>query len=118
MNNKPGGMDQRNHPRHDASIEVDYATYSPYHVRRITNISRGGLFIRTQDILPVGTEIEISFRLPNHTKPIQSRVRVMWTYRQPASVAMNSSGMGVQFLQIQDDDKAAIQAFITNVSEA
>lgn len=111
-NNPKSGPEQRKHTRIDSSMSVDYSTYSPYHIRRITNISKGGVFIRTQEIFPVGTVMDISFRLPEEEQQIQSKVRVIWTYRQPSTVSMNSSGMGVQFIEINDDDMRRIQAFI------
>src|SRR5689334_272539 len=88
----------RTHKRVATSLEVDYSTYTPYQIRRITNISKGGVFIRTQEIIPVGTVLDISFQLPTREDPIQSKVKVMWTYRQPSTVNLNSSGLGVQFL--------------------
>ena len=112
MSEKGSGKDLRQHKRVDASLHVDYSTYSPYHIRRITNISNGGVFIRSQEIFPIGTVMDISFRLPDEDKDIQTKVKVIWTYRQPATVSMNSSGMGVQFLEIADGDMKRIQAFI------
>jgi uncharacterized protein (TIGR02266 family) len=111
----PKGAELRKAERIDSSIDVDYSTYSSYHIKRITNISKGGVFIRTQDIFPVGTVMEIRFRLPKLDHQIQSKVKVMWTYRQPASVNLNSSGMGVGFLEISDADKNAIQSFIDQI---
>lgn len=102
----------REHARIPTSLEVDYSTYTPYHIRRITNISKGGVFIRTQEIIPVGTVLDISFQLPNRSTPIKSKVKVMWTYRQPSTVNLNSSGMGVQFVEVAAKDVRDIQEFI------
>ncbi len=112
---KKDGREKRKATRVPASLEVDYSTYTPYDLRRIINISQGGVYIRTQELLPVGSELEIRFNLPNYNRPINSKVKVMWTYRQPSVIEMNSSGMGVQFLQIADQDLQAIEEFIEQI---
>jgi uncharacterized protein (TIGR02266 family) len=104
--------ERRRDDRIDTSIDVDYSTYSSYHLRKITNVSKGGLYIRTQEPPPVGTDLEVRFKLPDQKRELNLSVKVAWTYKQPETVALNSSGMGVQFNNISDEDLKTVIAFV------
>src|SRR5262245_16912682 len=92
--------DRRDNTRVGTDIEVDLGSYSRYQLQRsanISNVSAGGVFIRTRDPQPVGTILHIRFLLPGEKNPVQCSAQVRWVYHQPASVSLNSSGMGLQF---------------------
>lgn len=74
--------------RRDCKIPVYYATYDRVYSNYIKNISRNGLFIKTQRPLFVGEEILMTFRLKGFDKPIKIKGEVAHATR---------AGIGVEF---------------------
>jgi uncharacterized protein (TIGR02266 family) len=62
------------------------------------NLSEGGLFIRTNAVLPVGSQINIEIELPQRT--VQQSGEVMWAIKVPDHQKdILVCGMGIRFLQ-------------------
>ncbi len=64
----------------------------------IVNMSTGGMFIESSNLLPVDTLLKVELMLPGKT-PITCKARVAWT-NGPHSLKKHSLpyGMGLQFL--------------------
>ncbi len=71
--------------------------------RRIVlpNLSSRGMFINTPEYYPEGATLKISFRLPRSGILVQTRGQVRH--------CMIGLGIGVEFLEISEDDQQAIQ---------
>ena len=80
--------EKRSISRRDCKIPVYYATYDRVYSNYIRNISRNGLFIKTQRPLFVGEEILMTFRLKGFDKPIKIKGEVIHATR---------AGIGVEF---------------------
>ena len=80
--------EKRSFGRKDCKIPVYYATYDRVYSNYIQNISRSGLFIKTQRPLFVGEEILMTFRLKGFDKPIKIKGEVAHATR---------AGIGVEF---------------------
>ena len=80
--------EKRSFTRRDCKIPVYYATYDRVYSNYIKNISRNGLFIKTQRPLFVGEEILMTFRLKGFDKPIKIKGEVAHATR---------AGIGVEF---------------------
>ena len=65
--------DKRNTLRKNCDIMVSYANDSRVYTNSISNISRSGLFIETQQPLAKGEEIIMTFRLDGFDKPLKIR---------------------------------------------
>jgi type IV pilus assembly protein PilZ len=96
-------------PRYQVDIPVDYETRDLFLGSRVTNISRGGLFIRTDNPLPVQTEVSLSLHLPQDEGVIQARGRVVWNYDVPKNSFHVVSGMGIKFIDLTSDQRARIE---------
>ena len=64
---------------------------------RSRNLSRGGMFIETDEPLPPETEVALEFGLPDGHSPIAPTAQVIWS---GDSEAGDSRGMGLQFLAL------------------
>jgi uncharacterized protein (TIGR02266 family) len=71
---------------------------------RPQDLGRGGVAIRTMDPLPIGTEIELTFRLPGSSTDISASGRIAWSDRRV--------GMGVQFEKLTTDAQHVLSAFL------
>lgn len=105
---------ERKAPRYVAKLRV---TYGPDPQLLLTdysvNVSTGGLFIETLNLLPLGTILNIEFILPEKKTTIRTEGKVAWVnhpemIKNPALPV----GMGLQFLNISFDDMNAIREFI------
>ena len=77
------------------------------------NMSTGGVFIETDNILPVDTLLMLKFKLPGNDTIITCNARVAWTneaghlrkYSIPA-------GMGLQFLDLSLENMYVIRDYL------
>jgi len=89
--------------------ELTNSSSGPSRVRRhMANISTGGMFIMTEERLRAGTRMVVRFELPNKHRVIAvSRV----------SYAREGIGVGVEFLNLDNDDLEEIQAYIDSLKQ-
>lgn len=88
-----GGRDteRRGGLRVEASLAVQYQSVDELVGAYTENISRGGMFVRTTDLLPVGAVVRVSVTLPTEAEPVSAAARV---------THVESAGMGVEFLDV------------------
>jgi len=91
--------------------------YGPYQKKILTdyciNMSTGGVFVETSMVLPEGTELTVKFKLPHTDTLIIAKARVAWI-NSPLELkeSTNSSGMGLQFLDLSIRDIHHIQTYL------
>ncbi|MEE8408214.1 MAG: PilZ domain-containing protein [Myxococcota bacterium] len=76
----------------------------------VLDLSQGGAFLRSDLLLEVGEEVEVTFRLPGEIRQIRARARVAWATRQ--SDHKGVAGMGLEFVDVGAQDRSAIAAFV------
>jgi uncharacterized protein (TIGR02266 family) len=95
--------------RMDASVDLESETN--FFTGFSTDISEGGLFVATVDLLPIGSEIDLRFTLPSG-RSVDVHGVVRWRRevndRQPEIFP----GMGVQFRALEPAAASAIQQFV------
>jgi uncharacterized protein (TIGR02266 family) len=74
----------------------------------ILNLSRSGLFVRTDIQPPLDAELSLRFYLPGYPKQLEVAGRAVWIQNTSNSLP----GMGVQFDNIPQLDKKLLQAFV------
>lgn len=78
------------------------------HAGRTKNISLGGMFVETAEVLPVQTTIQIRFRVPTQPEPIDVTGEVRWVERGSPG---QSPGMGIRFHGLRARDVWALNRF-------
>ena len=73
------------------------------------DLSQGGAFLHSDLLLEIGDELEVTFGLPDEIRPIRARARVAWTTRGDAT---GKAGMGLEFIDLTDEARAAIERFV------
>lgn len=108
-------IDRRCGIRHSARVKVKCAaglqeTITDYTV----NLSTGGLFLATSNILPVDTRLLIEFTVPVRPTPICCKARVAWI-NDPEKLLKKDMppGMGLQFIDISLSDVDAIREYLS-----
>jgi uncharacterized protein (TIGR02266 family) len=102
---------RRQHSRHDVEIEVTMESESNFYMGLTENLSEGGLFIATHVLKPLGTQIEVSFKLPDVAEAIKVTGTVRWL-REYSPTSDTSPGMGVRFEQIDHHQIEHIRQFL------
>jgi uncharacterized protein (TIGR02266 family) len=106
----------RKAPRYLASLRVQYQcgddpnrVLSNYSV----NLSTGGIFIETADLLPIDCPLSIEIILPEGGRIIQCSGRVAWQ-NHPESIKNQSLpvGMGLQFINLSLEEMDSIRQYI------
>jgi uncharacterized protein (TIGR02266 family) len=74
-----------------------------------SNISISGMFIQTASPKDKGTQVQVTFTLPNKVR-VACLTEVAWV--RPFSGKNSSPGMGLRFVEIDAASKEAIEKFI------
>ena len=99
---------QRKHPRSPTELECSIKTGDIGLDTKIFNISEEGAFVEM--IIPPdsGSNLELTFELPDTGHTISTEVNVQWT----ASIRQKGPlGIGVRFLEIEEKDRDLIRDF-------
>ena len=82
----------------------------------LLDISVGGVFLATEEYFEMGSELVLDFQLSQEKARISCRGRVAWINRKDNFKNHTSSGMGIEFVEIQKLDILSIQAWVRNDS--
>ena len=85
-----------------------------------TDLSDGGVLIQTETLLPVGTKLELIFKLPNSIKLIEVSGEVAWVNESQHDQDPDKliPGMGVKFINLDPESKKYIIDFIKTIRES
>jgi type IV pilus assembly protein PilZ len=106
----------RVHPRAPIELKVAYQRVNAFFADYSRDISKGGMYIKTDNPLPVGTELQFQITLPRRPQALLLEGRVMWINDGGANAkpAIPQHGMGIQFIW---HDDGARETFETVVEE-
>jgi len=109
INDNNRRLEDRQHLEVQVGLLADYQFYTGYS----HNISTGGLFVGTHDILPVGSIFHVTFRIPgvDHVFSCEAEVRWSRTYDGGTTETVEP-GMGIRFLDLSELELGLINAFI------
>jgi uncharacterized protein (TIGR02266 family) len=95
--------DKREHSR--AAVNADFQTVDEFVSEYVSNISKGGVFIRAKDPIPVGTEVDLKFSvwIGDDHHMVEGLGRVVHN-----NSLNGQTGMGVTFTELTDESRALI----------
>ncbi len=104
---------RRSKDRLDVEVEVGLLADYQFYTGFSQNISAGGLFIATHDILPNGSVFHMTFRIPgvDHLFSCDAEVRWSRTY-DGGTLDEMQPGMGVRFVDLSDLEIGLINGYI------
>ena len=105
----------REHHRYEVSIPIDCSTRDVFVSNQVCNISRGGLFIRSDAPLPIDAEVSLVLRLPETGQCIRATGRVVWNYDMQKGTTHIVPGTGIRFLDIAASDRAALEELLAGL---
>ena|SRR3989338_9319581 len=128
MNRQSIDDDRRLSPRAEAHVQVVFkvplrrmerkkSTEEAFQTFYSENISEGGVFLRTEKPLKVGTMLDLHFSLPNSPRMIYAKGKVIWTVESRQPDPEKPMGMGVQFIEIVDEFRGIIRDYVVEQLE-
>ena len=106
--------DNRKHERTSAIIKVNYSSSGALKMDYAQNISRGGLFLATNNPFDLGQEIELHLRTPGKKEPVAVPGVVRWIGERGTPP---TRGIGIQFKFDQPQVKEQIDQMIEALDE-
>ncbi len=90
-------------------VLVEYTSIDDFLADYTSNVSLGGMFIGTDQPLPIGTRFRLRFRLPERAKTVETFGEVRWVIPVGEST---DAGMGIRFDELAPTDQKAIELFL------
>jgi hypothetical protein len=108
--------ENRQHQRGKVSWSVTIQTEEGSIERATYNISTHGAFIRGLAPLELHEVVDMTISGPDH--PITVKARVVWSSSQVPPKEDMPRGVGVEFINISDEDREIISAFVAGLDFA
>jgi uncharacterized protein (TIGR02266 family) len=103
-------------PRYHVDIRVDEQTSSMFTAGRVTNISRGGLFMETPTPLPIQSKIDLALQLPEIRTVLNLHGRVVWTYDIRRSTSQIMTGTGIKFEDMTPEQHKVLENYLMRLA--
>jgi type IV pilus assembly protein PilZ len=110
-NTGESGAERRIARRLPVRVMVEYECLEDFLVDYTANVSVGGMFIKTNSPLEVGTRFRLRFRLPGMDRPIDTYAVVRWALR-PDEAGPMIPGMGVAFEELSEQDAREVEKML------
>ncbi|HTM20767.1 MAG TPA: TIGR02266 family protein, partial [Kofleriaceae bacterium] len=93
-------------------IKFKSSTLDQFIERYSVDVSHGGIFIRTKDPLPVGTQLRFEFQLKDASPLIRGEGTVVWTREHDPNRAGVAPGMGVRFDRLAEGSQEVLDKIL------
>jgi uncharacterized protein (TIGR02266 family) len=102
--------------RYNVRFAVRFATVQDFVLEYAANISAGGVFVHTEDPPPLKTVVQVEMELPGGADPVPARGMIVHRVtKQEAEKRGTLAGIGVQFVDADDQFRQRIDAAITHI---
>jgi uncharacterized protein (TIGR02266 family) len=105
-------INRRQDRRISVTAGVTMSSDSNIFVGLTDDISEGGIFVATYDVLPVGRKIDLEVSLPGQDAPICAQAEVRWHRSVADPISGELVGFGAKFFDISDSDQERLRDFI------
>jgi uncharacterized protein (TIGR02266 family) len=110
--------DERTSVRVPTRLRVDFSSVAELRNQRMTNISRGGLFVATTHLLDIGTRVTLSLGVGPGGERLEVPAEVV-SHNVGPRFATDPAGMGLRFLDMPPSTQQAIEAlYETSLKQA
>jgi len=99
-------------------IRLRYADLDVFVEKFAPNVTRGGLFLASRNVHPVGALIDFEIQLVNGGVALAGQGKVTWVKEHDASQPNRPYGMGVQFVSMGPASRAVLARLLRTKSGA
>src|SRR5215831_20928318 len=116
--NLRGGIavqDSRRDMRTPVTLKIKFksASLNQFIERYSVDVSRGGIFIRTKEPLPVGTQLKFEFQLQDSQPLISGEGTVVWIREHDPTRTGVAPGMGVRFDRLTPQSQQVLDRILS-----
>jgi uncharacterized protein (TIGR02266 family) len=108
--------DARKHARYKVTIPVDCSTRDMFFSNHVCNISKGGLFIRSESPLPLNAEVILVLCLSESNECIRATGRVAWNYDIEKRTSQIVPGSGIHIVNMSTADRATLEDYLAGLT--
>ncbi len=101
----------RRHCRTTIAAEVHLESESNLYAGITNNLSQGGVFVATPELMCKGTVLDLEFSIPDGGPPIRTTRIVRWL-REDLDNTEGAPGMGVQFVELAERARRRLERFV------
>ena len=113
---RPQEDPRRAFPRYNANFAIRFATVQDFVLEYAANISAGGVFVHTEQPPPLKTVVQVEMELPGSDSPVPARGLVVHRVtKEDAEQKGTLPGVGVQFMDADDEFRQRIEAAIAHI---
>jgi uncharacterized protein (TIGR02266 family) len=110
---------RRAFPRFPANFAVRFASVQDFVLEYAANISAGGVFVHTENPPPLKSIVQVEMELPGSGSAVPARGMVVHRVtKEDAKRRGTLPGVGVQFMDADDEFRRRIDAAISHILEA
>jgi uncharacterized protein (TIGR02266 family) len=114
-----GGQERRVLRRYPVKLVVRFGTLDQLRKEHATNISAGGMFIKTNEPPRMDETVQVAIDLPGGGRPIEATATVVHRVTPEEARARGTDpGVGVQFVEADDRFRERIDELIANAAKA
>lgn len=106
------GEENRDDTRVPVQLLVDYRSNGNYLFDFCKDLGAGGIFIQTLKPLPSGSNIDLTFTIPDSKETLSTRGTVIWVQAPVDGRADLTPGMGVQFAGFGTSERKLLEDFV------
>lgn len=109
----PPPKERRKYPRVDAVIKVRFKNKNEYITAYSENISRGGIFLKVNQLPDPNAQVELEFTLPGEEDVIKvlGRIVRLMSNTNPDNPNELQHEVGIAFLNLSEDAKLQFKRF-------
>ena len=105
-------IERRASPRAEIVVRVNYQSVDSLFSEFARNINDGGIFVETDAPQPIGTNVELEFKLPGADRPIEVVGNVVRSISPDQVESGEIAGMGIEFENLDSSVRHQINEII------
>jgi uncharacterized protein (TIGR02266 family) len=105
-------VERRRSQRAPVTVRIEYATVDALFSDFTRNINEGGIFVETEEDIPLDEKVELKLRLPGSPELVHASGRVV---RVEPATATSAGGIAIEFEQLDREAREAINRAVRSL---
>ncbi len=117
MVNRVAEFSSRTDTRVQKTLSLTYKDDQAFINAYTSNISTGGLFIKTEKPLRLGDQFLLRLQVPALQEPLKISCEVAWVSGPAEATAKEPAGMGIKFIEMSKGDREVLKQYLSKVTK-
>jgi uncharacterized protein (TIGR02266 family) len=105
-------VERRRSERAPVTVRIEYSTVDALFSDFTRNINEGGIFVETDEAIPLEEKVELKLRLPGSSEVVHARGRVV---RVDPATETSAAGIAIEFDQLDGDARDTINRAVRSL---